>query len=76
MTTYRLVVRVLIPATSDSPILDIKSLTITKPGLLSKLDAAFEKYNEEQFTTVKLPGGSQQVRGLGSPFGRKSMHEV
>jgi capping protein alpha len=30
-------------------------------SLLSGLDEAFEKYNEEQFTTVKLPGASQPV---------------
>jgi F-actin capping protein alpha subunit len=41
--------------------LDIKSLTISNPSLVSELGPAFEKYNEEQFTTVKLPGGSQQV---------------
>ena len=28
---------------------------------MSELGPAFEKYNEEQFVTVKLPGGSQQV---------------
>jgi len=28
---------------------------------VSQLGPAFEKYNEEQFTTVKLPGGSQHV---------------
>ncbi len=28
---------------------------------MQDLGPAFEKYNEEQFTTVKLPGGSQQV---------------
>jgi hypothetical protein len=41
---------------------DIKNLTISNPTLVSKLGPAFEKYNEEQFMTVKLPGGSQQVR--------------
>ncbi|KAI1078111.1 subunits of heterodimeric actin filament capping protein Capz [Whalleya microplaca] len=40
---------------------DIKTLTIHEPGLVSQLTPAFEKYNEEQFTTVKLPGSSQQV---------------
>lgn len=29
--------------------------------MIKQLGPAFEKYNEEQFTTVKLPGGSQQV---------------
>ncbi|KAI1846000.1 hypothetical protein JX265_000926 [Neoarthrinium moseri] len=42
-------------------IADIKSLTVSDPGLVSKLAPAFEKYNEEQFATVKLPGGSQPV---------------
>ncbi|KAI0477467.1 subunits of heterodimeric actin filament capping protein Capz [Xylariaceae sp. FL0804] len=40
---------------------DIKALTINEPDLVSKLTPAFEKYNEEQFVTVKLPGSSQQV---------------
>jgi hypothetical protein len=40
---------------------DIKALTISSPNLLKELDAAFERYNEEQFATVKLPGGSQPV---------------
>ncbi|KAI0164206.1 subunits of heterodimeric actin filament capping protein Capz [Xylariaceae sp. FL1272] len=40
---------------------DIKSLTINEPSLVSKLGPAFERYNEEQFTTVKLPGSSQPV---------------
>ncbi|KAL0941843.1 2-oxoisovalerate dehydrogenase e1 beta subunit [Colletotrichum truncatum] len=42
-------------------IADIKSLTVSDPELVSSLEPAFEKYNEEQFITVKLPGGSQQV---------------
>ncbi len=41
---------------------DIKALTVESPELISQLGPAFEKYNEEQFATVKLPGGSQQVR--------------
>ncbi|CAJ2504875.1 Uu.00g122690.m01.CDS01 [Anthostomella pinea] len=40
---------------------DIKTLTVNEPGLISKLGPAFEKYNEEQFVTTKLPGSSQQV---------------
>lgn len=32
----------------------------------SELTPAFEKYNEEQFTTTKLPGGSAEV--LVSPY--------
>ncbi|KAM3079644.1 F-actin-capping protein subunit alpha [Clarireedia jacksonii] len=41
--------------------IDIKALTINTPNLVSQLGPAFEKYNEEQFATVKLPGSSQQV---------------
>ncbi|KAL7622089.1 F-actin-capping protein subunit alpha [Parahypoxylon ruwenzoriense] len=40
---------------------DIKALTINEPDLVLKLGPAFERYNEEQFVTAKLPGGSQQV---------------
>ncbi|KAI0518091.1 putative F-actin-capping protein [Xylaria bambusicola] len=40
---------------------NIKTLTIHEPELLSELGPAFEKYNEEQFATVKLPGSSQSV---------------
>ncbi|CAD6446936.1 788b767c-984b-4c65-a3dc-99094cb3c911 [Sclerotinia trifoliorum] len=42
-------------------IADIKALTIDTPHLVSELGPAFERYNEEQFTTVKLPGSSQNV---------------
>ncbi|KAF4959298.1 hypothetical protein FGADI_1741 [Fusarium gaditjirri] len=43
-------------------IADIKSLTLeTSPDIISSLGPAFEKYNEEQFVTVKLPGSSQLV---------------
>jgi hypothetical protein len=41
--------------------IDIKALTVESPNLVSQLGPAFEKYNEEQFTTVKLPGSSQLV---------------
>ena len=40
---------------------DIKTLTLDTPNIVSELAPAFEKYNEEQFATVKLPGSSQQV---------------
>ncbi|UNI22587.1 F-actin-capping protein subunit alpha [Purpureocillium takamizusanense] len=39
---------------------DIKSLT-DSPNIVAELGPAFEKYNEEQLTTVKLPGSSQTV---------------
>lgn len=41
--------------------LDIKALTVDTPNLVSELGPAFERYNEEQFATVKLPGSSQNV---------------
>ena len=43
---------------------DIKSLTESNPEIISELSPAFQKYNEEQFTTVKLPGSSQSVSGV------------
>ncbi|KAF2802257.1 putative actin-capping protein alpha-2 chain [Mytilinidion resinicola] len=39
----------------------IKSILADDPSVLQSLAPAFEKYNEEQFTTVKLPGGSEEV---------------
>ncbi|RAL67346.1 hypothetical protein DID88_008105 [Monilinia fructigena] len=42
-------------------IADIKALTIDTPNLVSELGPAFQRYNEEQFATVKLPGSSQNV---------------
>ena len=36
-------------------------MTINEPELVAELGPAFEKYNEEQFATVKLPGSSQSV---------------
>ncbi|KAI5279479.1 F-actin-capping protein subunit alpha, partial [Ascosphaera aggregata] len=38
----------------------IKALS-DDPSLIPSLKPAFEKYNEEQLTTVKLPGSSQSV---------------
>ncbi|KKA30048.1 hypothetical protein TD95_001522 [Thielaviopsis punctulata] len=38
---------------------DIKA--ITQPDIVAQLSPAFKKYNEDQFTAVKLPGGSQPV---------------
>ncbi|TGJ79394.1 hypothetical protein E0Z10_g9364 [Xylaria hypoxylon] len=51
-------------ADTDRPLrnlTDIKTLTVHEPSLVSELGPAFEKYNEEQLATVKLPGSSQQV---------------
>jgi len=42
-------------------VIDIKALTVSSPNLIAQLGPAFEKYNEEQFATVKLPGSSQYV---------------
>lgn len=47
---------------------DIEALTSSSPNVLSDLGPAFEKYNEEQLITVKLPGGDQPV--LISPHNR------
>ena len=40
---------------------DIKALTIENPSLQDKLGPAFQKYNEEQLVTAKLPGSSEVV---------------
>jgi F-actin-capping protein subunit alpha len=34
---------------------------MSEPNAVNELGPAFQKYNEEQFVTVKLPGGSQPV---------------
>ena len=47
--------------TSNFEFADIKALTDSSPQVVSSLGPAFEKYNEEQFATVKLPGSSQNV---------------
>lgn len=49
------------PGELASVIADIESLTLEKPALASRLTPAYEKYHEEQFTTVQLPGSSQAV---------------
>jgi len=41
---------------------DIKALTADEPQLLQQLGPTYQKYNEEQFVTVKLPGSSESVR--------------
>ncbi|KAL8895904.1 MAG: hypothetical protein Q9192_003381 [Flavoplaca navasiana] len=43
-------------------IADIQKLTANEPKLLASVTPAFQKYNEEQLSTVKLPGSSQTVR--------------
>ncbi|KAL8718395.1 MAG: hypothetical protein Q9225_004470 [Loekoesia sp. 1 TL-2023] len=42
-------------------IADVKKLTVNEPKLLDSITPAFQKYNEEQLTTVKLPGSSKNV---------------
>ncbi|PGH33899.1 F-actin-capping protein subunit alpha [[Emmonsia] crescens] len=49
------------PGELSDIVTDIKALTPEGPGLISSLAPAFEKYNEEQLATVKLPGGSEEV---------------
>lgn len=49
------------PSFADRSNTDIKALTISEPSLVKDLGPAFQKYNEEQFTTVKLPGSSESV---------------
>ncbi|ERS99883.1 hypothetical protein HMPREF1624_03250 [Sporothrix schenckii ATCC 58251] len=46
------------PGELASVIADIESLTISKPRLTDDLAPAFAKYNEDQFTTVQLPGSA------------------
>lgn len=41
---------------------DVKALTSDGPDIIPSLAPAFERYNETQLTTVKLPGASQEVR--------------
>ncbi|KAL8909489.1 MAG: hypothetical protein Q9207_000169 [Kuettlingeria erythrocarpa] len=42
-------------------IADVKKLTANEPNLLDSIVPAFQKYNEEQLATVKLPGSSKNV---------------
>ncbi|KAL8683523.1 MAG: hypothetical protein Q9186_000563 [Xanthomendoza sp. 1 TL-2023] len=44
-------------------IADVKKLTVNEPKLLESITPAFQKYNEEQLSTVKLPGSSSNVSG-------------
>ncbi|KAF4974343.1 hypothetical protein FZEAL_8741 [Fusarium zealandicum] len=43
----------------DEKLADIKALAISSPDIISDLAPAFQKYNEEQLVTVKLPGSGQ-----------------
>ncbi|KAE8453381.1 F-actin-capping protein subunit alpha [Mollisiaceae sp. DMI_Dod_QoI] len=55
-------------------IADIKALTVDSPSLVSQLGPAFEKYNEEQFATVKLPGSSQPKASAAQSHVLESSH--
>lgn len=41
---------------------DVQALTSEGDDIIPSLLPAFERYNESQLTTVKLPGSSQEVR--------------
>ncbi|KAI4097913.1 MAG: hypothetical protein LQ344_000185 [Seirophora lacunosa] len=43
-----------------------EKLTVNEPNLLDSITPAFQKYNEDQLTTVKLPGSNKNV--LISPY--------
>lgn len=45
----------------NSQSIDIKALTSDDSALLELVKPAFEKYNEEQLTTAKLPGNGKIV---------------
>ncbi|EXJ91174.1 capping protein (actin filament) muscle Z-line, alpha [Capronia coronata CBS 617.96] len=50
------------PGELQEVVKDIKTLTSDDdPALIAKLNPAFERYNEEQMVTVKLPGSSDYV---------------
>ncbi|KAL8656934.1 MAG: hypothetical protein Q9226_002423 [Calogaya cf. arnoldii] len=58
-------------------IADIRKLIINEPKLLDSVTPAFKRYNEEQISTVKLPGSGQTV--LISPYnslGNGRYHDV
>ncbi|KAF7626925.1 hypothetical protein AFLA_009914, partial [Aspergillus flavus NRRL3357] len=40
---------------------DVKTLTSNGADIIPSLAPAFERYNETQLATVKLPGASQEV---------------
>ncbi|KAK2761582.1 F-actin-capping protein subunit alpha [Arachnomyces sp. PD_36] len=56
------------PGELDDVVADIKALTSDGPDILPSLTPAFEKYNESQLATVKLPGNSQEA--LVSPYNK------
>ncbi|KAL8672411.1 MAG: hypothetical protein Q9168_003118 [Polycauliona sp. 1 TL-2023] len=54
------------PGELPEVIADIQKLTVNDPHLLGSVTAAFQKYNEEQLSTLKLPGSGQTA--LISPY--------
>lgn len=53
---------------AESPATDVQALT-EGDDILSSLTPAFERYNESQLATVKLPGSSQEVgSAIGCPL--------
>ena len=49
------------PGELSDVINDIKALTVDDSSLHGNLGPAFERYNEEQLATTKLPGSSEAV---------------
>ncbi|MCJ1351059.1 MAG: F-actin-capping protein subunit alpha [Icmadophila ericetorum] len=49
------------PGELSNIIADVKGLTLEGSKLLQSASPAFEKYNEDQFSVVKLPGAIQSV---------------
>ncbi len=56
------------PGELNEVVNDIKTLTSDDQDLIQQLRPAFQKYNEEQLVTVKLPGASQPVRTMPSLY--------
>ncbi|KAJ6136243.1 hypothetical protein N7512_001403 [Penicillium capsulatum] len=48
-------------ADTESGVIDVQALTSDGTDIISSLAPAFERYNEKQLATVKLPGSSQEV---------------
>ncbi|KAJ9296174.1 hypothetical protein DTO271G3_5315 [Paecilomyces variotii] len=49
------------PGELSDVVADIRALTSDGPDVIPSLAPAFERYNEAQLATVKLPGSSQEV---------------
>ncbi|MCJ1483863.1 F-actin-capping protein subunit alpha [Schaereria dolodes] len=49
------------PGELSNVIADIKALTVDEPKIIQSVEPAFQKYNEEQLATVKLPESSHNV---------------